>query len=73
MSEEDLQQQIIDLQARLAFQEDTLESLNDEIARQDKALDLLRIQVKRWESRLEDMASSVDSGANSVNERPPHY
>jgi len=25
MSEEDLQQQVIDLQARLAFQEDTLE------------------------------------------------
>lgn len=73
MSEDAVEQKIIELQARVAFQEDMLQSLNDTVAEQDKTIVLLRHAIKSWESRLEDMAGAIGAGSNNTTELPPHY
>lgn len=73
MSQEELNQQIIDLQGRVSFQEDLLQSLNETVAEQDKAIQSLRSQLQRWESRLDDMSYSMESASGAASEVPPHY
>ncbi len=70
---EDLQTQIADLQSRVIYQEDLLQSLNDIVANQDQTITLLKSQLKRWESRLDDVSNNISSGGQSVSEKPPHY
>lgn len=74
MSIEECELEIMELQAKVAFQEDMLQSLNDIVTKQDKAIRALSGKVKRWESRLDDMAYSMDSDSNKASEPPPpHY
>lgn len=74
MSIEKLQQEIDDLQSRVAYQEDMLQSLNSTIADQDKVIHLLAEKLKRWETRLDEVAYSVESEAGKASEPPPpHY
>jgi len=70
---EDLEQQVIDLQARVAFQEDTLQALDHAMAEQDKVIALLQLQLRRWESRFEGMTHAIESSGIPVVEKPPHY
>ncbi len=70
---DDLQQQVIDLQARVAFQEDTLQALDSALAEQDKVIALLQLQLKRWESRFDEMTYAMESSGSIANEKPPHY
>jgi SlyX protein len=69
-----LQDDMIDLQMRVAFQEDMLNQLNDMVAKQDADLLLLREQVRALAQRLEESLRqpSQESG-NLLDERPPHY
>lgn len=74
MQIEDYEQQIIELQAKAAYQEDLLQSLSQMVADQDKVIRRLDSQVKRWESRLDDMAYTIESGSSTGTEPPPpHY
>jgi len=70
----DIQEQLIDLQTRVAFQEDTLEQLNQIIAQQDGDIVQLKQQIRILAQRLEDAARAQASGAGELtDERPPHY
>lgn len=74
VSIEELQQDIIELQAKVAFQEDTIQSLNETIALQDKAIHLLNSKLVRWESRLDEIAYAMDADSpTGVEPPPPHY
>jgi SlyX protein len=69
-----LQEEMIDLQMRVAFQEDMLNQLNDIIAKQDTDLLLLREQVRALAQRLEELSRQPSlASANLPDERPPHY
>jgi SlyX protein len=63
-----------ELEARAAFQDDLIESLNQVVARQDRELaDLVR-RVRDLETRLADLAESASlPGAGAGHEVPPHY
>lgn len=65
-----LQQQIDDLQSRVAYQEDMLQSLNNTIAYQDKVIIQLHQQLQAQRNKLEDIAFGIESTAS---EKPPHY
>ena len=67
---EALQQQIIDLQSRLAHQEDLLHSLNKVIAAQDTAILKLNQQLQLQQNKLDDVTYTLES---SGIEKPPHY
>lgn len=67
-----LEQALVDLQTRLAFQEDTLQSLNDVVADHQREIGDIRRQVGALIDQLEQVLSDLDAG-DVENERPPHY
>ena len=63
-----------ELESRLAFQDDHIESLNEIIVRQDRELGRLELRVKTLADKLNDFAESAAMpGASSGHEVPPHY
>jgi len=58
------------LEARLAYQDETIETLNQTITAQWKQIDALMRQMAALNERLEDAAGQAPGPAN---ERPPHY
>ncbi|HEY8941102.1 MAG TPA: SlyX family protein [Cellvibrio sp.] len=70
----DLQEQLIDLQTRVAYQEDTLEQLNRVITQQDADIIQLKQQIRILAQRLEDsLRTQGQEGELIQEERPPHY
>jgi SlyX protein len=63
-----------ELESRVAFQDDLIESLNAVVARQDRELADLRRRVRALEDKLADLseASSLPAAAPG-HEVPPHY
>ncbi len=70
--EESLEQQVIDLQSQLAFQEDTIRDLDAALAEQQRDILLLRRQLQLLQQRQEEQTMQVTT-ENSVQEKPPHY
>lgn len=62
-----------DLEARLAFQDDLIERLNDVVARQDREILALTRRLAALERRLAELGESVAAGAAGGHEVPPHY
>ena len=58
------------LETRLAYQDETIETLNQTITAQWKQIDVLTRQVASLRDRLEETATQ---GPAPANERPPHY
>lgn len=66
--------EIEDLQSRLAFQEDLISTLNDQVARQDQAIKALQAQVREINRKLNDVVYQVEAVTpNNSSEKPPHY
>lgn len=68
---------ITDLQARLAFQEDTINELNDQVASLNREIQNMQTQLRLVYKKLDDLVYLADQGQgqgiNIVDERPPHY
>ena len=63
-----------ELEARAAFQDDLIESLNQVVARQDRELADLARRVRALETRLAELAEAASlPGAGGGHEVPPHY
>ena len=68
----DLERRVIELESRLAFQDDTIEQLSRELAEQQKLQDKLRHQLDAVIKRLRETApSQIASQAEETP--PPHY
>ena len=65
-----LSDRIDTLEARLAFQEDTIETLNKTVTEQWAKIDALTRQLVALGDRLKEAESQMP---RSVNEPPPHY
>jgi len=57
------------LEIRLAFQDETIETLNKTITAQWQQIDALTRQVAALSERLQE----AESNAPAANEPPPHY
>lgn len=69
-----LEERLEILESRLAFQEHTLESLNQVITRQDRELVELKQGLAEVSARLKDFdASGSEGAAGTGHEIPPHY
>lgn len=66
---------LFDLQTRLAFQDQTVNELNDVVASQQQQIDRLQLQLKSLSDRLNGLEESVDksTGIKPADEKPPHY
>ncbi len=68
---------ISDLQMRLAFQDDTIDALNQQVTQLAQDVTSLQQQLQVMYKKLGDMAYQLEQRSNSaaapVDERPPHY
>jgi SlyX protein len=63
-----------EIESRLAFQDDLIESLNRVVARQELELADLSRRLRALEGRLSDLAESASlAGGAAGPEIPPHY
>ncbi|MFO1107792.1 MAG: SlyX family protein [Bradyrhizobium sp.] len=65
-----LSERIDALEARIAYQDDTIETLNQTITAQWKQIDALTRQLAALSDRLQEAEAS---SPGPTNERPPHY
>jgi SlyX protein len=70
MSEKQLSERIDTLEARLMFQEATIETLNATVTSQWQKIDALTRKVAALGEQLAEAEASTRTPAN---ERPPHY
>lgn len=69
-----MQDELIELQTKLAFQEQTLAELNNALVSQQQQIDRLQIQIKMYEDRLSEVEESAPlSTGQGQDEKPPHY
>lgn len=65
-------EEIAELQSRVAFQEDAIDKLSEEVARQDKQIEMLTRMIKIMSNNLKSLdAGSMDSPEHEPP--PPHY
>lgn len=66
-----MEQRLIDLETRQAFQEDTLEQLNEVVIELRRQVDTLIQRLKVAEDRLERLEPNIISSLE--DDKPPHY
>ena len=66
-----LQQQLVELQTQLAFQEDMVQALDRIVIAQQQRLEQLEQSNGRLEKQLTDIFAWLD--AQAAPELPPHY
>ncbi|MGS2721091.1 SlyX family protein [Paraglaciecola aestuariivivens] len=67
-----MQNDIEQLQMKIAFQEDTIESLNQALIEQQKQMDELQFQLKRLDSKVSAIEPS-NMASEKEETPPPHY
>lgn len=63
---------LVDLQTRLAYQDDEIKQLTDRLLEQRRELDELRLDVERLKELVRSLAPSQVDGI-SDEPPPPHY
>ena len=71
MPMDDLSEQLIDLQTRLAHQEDTLRQLDAVTIRQAAQIDRLEMALRQLSEQVD--GERINDVRASGHERPPHY
>jgi SlyX protein len=67
-------QRLVDLETRVAFQEDTINQLNDVIVEMRSEIDRLRESQRRLLDQVQELrAQPTDVGVDPAAEVPPHY
>ena len=66
-------QKMIELETRLACQEDTLNALNDIVAQQQLQIDRLEKTSKSIVDRIRKQSTIMNLGYEHADEKPPHY
>lgn len=66
---------VSELQSRLAFQEDSIQQLSEQVAVQASELLTLRLQMQALNKKMQDALQQVESmaGIASTEPPPPHY
>lgn len=68
----DLAVQIVELETRLTFQENTLQALNDVVTRQQQQIESLNREIQTLKERLR-AATPSPVGPLEDEKPPPHY
>jgi SlyX protein len=72
MTSPDHEHRLIDLETRLAYQDEAIRSLSDTVARQQKQLDQLESLARQLLERVRTLNEPVFKGT-PADEIPPHY
>lgn len=63
---------LTNLETKVAYQDDLVETLNRIVVSQQQQIDLLQQQVQMLYDQLRSLTPS-DIASGAVDERPPHY
>lgn len=63
----------VDLQMRLAFQEDTLLQLSAQMAKQAEELQTAQGHIQLLNQKINHLLASLDEQNPIIDQRPPHY
>ncbi|MDU9406436.1 MULTISPECIES: SlyX family protein [Pseudomonas] len=66
-----LESRIMELESRLAFQDDTIQALNDELVEQSKRIERMQLQLTVLARRQEELSSQAGTAEDEAP--PPHY
>lgn len=64
---------LIELQTQLAFQEHTIAELNTVLINHQQQLDVLRLEIKLLKEKLSTLEDRVEHSSTPRDEKPPHY
>jgi len=67
----ELESRVVELESRLAFQDDTIATLNDVVVEQQRIIERLQLQVAALARRQEEMSGRF--GIAEDEAPPPHY
>ncbi|WP_085697176.1 SlyX family protein [Pseudomonas sp. B26(2017)] len=65
------EQRVTELESRLAFQDDTIQTLNDVLVEQQRVVERLQLQMAAVLKRQEEMVGQI--GSFEEDAPPPHY
>lgn len=66
-----LEERVMDLESRLAFQDDTIQALNDVLVAQQRSVERLQLQMAALLKRQEEMGGQFETSEEEAP--PPHY
>ncbi|AGA74962.1 hypothetical protein CXG50_24305 [Pseudomonas plecoglossicida] len=66
-----LESRVVELETRLAFQDDTIQALNDVVVEQGRVIERLQLQMAELIKRYEEMVGQYGSEGDEAP--PPHY
>lgn len=66
-----LDTRVMELESRLAFQDDTIQALNDELVEQGRRIERLQLQLAMLARRQEELQGA--GGITQDEAPPPHY
>lgn len=66
-----LESRVMELESRMAFQDDTIQALNDVLVEQARVVDRLQSQMAELLKRYEEMVGQYEAGEDEPP--PPHY
>jgi SlyX protein len=70
----ELSSRIDELESRLAFQDDVIESLNQVVSRQDHDLAMLTLRLQELSAKINEIGdAAAAANPSSESEIPPHY
>lgn len=70
----ELGDELIELQTRIAYQEDTISQLNMVVTQQDADILQLQQQMRLLAKRIDELSFAQADGSEDItHERPPHY
>jgi SlyX protein len=68
-----MMERLIEIETKLAFQEDTIQALNAVVCQQQKQIEHLEATLKLLIERYRQLSAEPDTGNKPVHEIPPHY
>lgn len=72
MSDQQHHDEIVELQVRVAYQDDIIDGLNEQVASLNQQMDVLQKQMQYLVRSMRTL-SAGDGDAPAANEPPPHY
>ncbi len=67
--ENNTEERFIALETKIAYMDDFISKLQEEVVKQGKLIDILREENKVLSGRIQDLSENVEI----PNRRPPHY
>ena len=64
---------LVALESQLAFQEHTIEQLNEVLIKQQQQMDGLRQELRLLKEKFAALEDRVEHSGSAIDEKPPHY